>query len=86
MRPLDLFEEIVEHSRAEDGVVDYHATTDISNPNVVRFFEEYEDAAAFEAHSQTEHTARLEEALPDLLVGEPTVRRFEVDAASDLDL
>jgi quinol monooxygenase YgiN len=83
---LEQFETLAEQSRAEDGVVDYRVTTDIEQPNHVRIFEQYEDEAAFGAHSETEHFRTLEEALPGLLVGEPTVTRFDVDSASELEL
>jgi quinol monooxygenase YgiN len=83
---LELIEGLVEQSQQEDGMIDYRAATDVSNPNLVRFFEQYEDAAAFEAHSQTDHFQEFEDALPDLLTGEPEVRRFEVDSATELEL
>lgn len=83
---LDLIEDLVEQSQKEDGMIDYRAATDISEPNLVRFFEQYEDAAAFEAHSQTDHFQEFEQALPDLLAGEPEVLRFEVESATELEL
>ncbi|WP_226023916.1 putative quinol monooxygenase [Halomicrobium salinisoli] len=83
---LDLIEDLVEQSQAEEGMIDYRAAADVSDPNLIRFFEQYEDEAAFEAHSQTDHFQEFEDALPDLLAGEPEVRRFEVDSASEVDL
>ncbi|WP_255152810.1 putative quinol monooxygenase [Halorarius halobius] len=83
---LDLIENLVEQSQQEDGMVDYRAATDIADSNVVRFFEQYEDADAFEAHSQRDHFQEFEERLPDLLAGEPEVLRFEVDSATELEL
>lgn len=83
---LEQVEDLVEQSQAEDGMIDYHATTDVKNPNVVRFFEWYEDEAAFEAHSQSDHFQTFEEALSDLLAGEPEVVRFDVDSATELEL
>jgi len=83
---LDLIEDLVEQSQQEAGTIDYRAATDVSDPNLVRFFEQYEDAAAFEAHSQSDHFQEFEEQLPDLLAGEPEVRRFEVDSATELEL
>ena len=83
---LDLIEDLVEQSQQEDGMIDYRAATDVSDPTLVRFFEQYEDAAAFEAHSQTEHFQEFEAALPDLLAGEPEVHRFDVDSATELEL
>lgn len=83
---LELIEALVEQSQQEDGMIDYRAAADVSDPNLVRFFEQYEDAAAFEAHSQTEHFREFEAALPDLLAGEPEIHRFEVDSATELEL
>lgn len=82
---LDLITDLVEQSQQEDGMIDYRAATDVSDPNLVRFTEQYEDDAAFEAHSETEHFQEFEAALPDLLAGEPTVLRFEVDSVSELE-
>ena len=45
-------------------MIDYRAATDVSNPNVVRFFEQYEDAATFEAHSQTEPSKSSKRGFP----------------------
>jgi len=83
---LDLVEELVEQSNREDGTIEYRATTDVSDPNLLRFFEQYEDEAAFEAHGETDHFREFEAALPDLLAGEPSVTRFEVESATDLEL
>lgn len=58
----------------------------ISDSKVVRFFEQYEDAAAFEAYSQTDHFQKFEERFPDLLVGGPEVLQFEVDTVTELEL
>lgn len=83
---LELADHLVEQSNQEDGMIEYRATTDIQDPNVIRFFEQYEDTAAFDAHSQTEHFQEFEASLPDLLDGEPEVIQFEVDTATELDL
>ena len=83
---LDLIRELAEHSRAEDGVIDYQVATDIDDPNLFRFTEQYEDEAAFGAHAETDHFGTFEAALPDLLAGEPDVTRFDVDTAADVEL
>jgi quinol monooxygenase YgiN len=83
---LDIAETLVEESNEEDGTVDYRAATDIQDGNVIRFFEQYEDAEALEAHTDSEHFQRLEAALPDLLAGEPEVYQFEVDSVTELDV
>ncbi|SEQ52458.1 putative quinol monooxygenase [Natrinema salaciae] len=83
---LDLIEDLVAESQREDGIVDYRATTDVVDPNVVRFVERYEDQDAFEAHTQTDHFREFQAALPELLGGEPDVIRFDVDSATELEL
>lgn len=83
---LAMIEDLAEQSRSEDGTIDYRAATDVEDSNVVRFFERYEDEAAFEAHGQTDHFQDFEATLPDLLDGEPEVVRFEIDSATELDL
>jgi quinol monooxygenase YgiN len=82
----DLFRGVAERSRAEEGVLDYHVAEDLDDPGVFRFLERYEDEAAFGAHGESDHVADLQAALPDLLADEPEVVRFEVTAASELDL
>ena len=83
---LEVIAELTEKSRAEPGMIEYRPTTDVDDPNVVRFFERYEDEAAFEAHSKTDHFQEFEAALPDLLAGEPEVTRFEVDSVTEMEL
>jgi quinol monooxygenase YgiN len=85
-RALDLAHELVESSREEPGVISYNATTDVEDPNVLHFIEGYEDEAAFGEHAQSGHFREFESALPDLLAGEPTVTRFDVDEVTDVDL
>ena len=83
---LDLIGDLAEQSRSEDGVVDYRAGADVEDPNTVRFLKRDEDEAAFGAHAETGHFQAFEEALPDLLAGEPQVTRFDVSDVSDVDL
>lgn len=83
---LDLIADLVEASNKEEGMIEYRAAVDVLDENTVRFFEQYEDQQAFEAHSQTEHFQAFEERLPDLLAGEPNVMQFTVSEATELDL
>jgi quinol monooxygenase YgiN len=83
---LDVVRTLVEATQQEDGVIEYRAATDVSDPNLVRFVERYEDGDAFVAHTESEHFATFEEQLPDFLAGEPTVMRFDVRSAIELDL
>lgn len=83
---LELVDDLVDQSQEEDGMLEYRATTDVQEPNVVRFFERYEDADALESHTNTAHFQEFEAALPDLLAGEPEIVRFDVDTATELEL
>lgn len=78
--------DLVERSNREEGTIEYRAAFDVTDEHTLRFFEQYEDAAAFEAHTETDHFRRFEERIPDLLAGEPSVVRFEVSDATELDL
>jgi len=83
---LELVERLVEQSNEEEGMIEYRATTDVQDENLVRFFEQYESEEAFLAHTQTDHFQEFEAQLPDLLAGEPEVLRFDVSEATELDL
>lgn len=80
-----LIRKLVESLREEDGILEYRVATDIEDPNVFRFFEQYENEAAFEAHPQADHVQASVEAISDLLADEPEVVRFEVESATQLD-
>lgn len=83
---LELIDSLVEASNREDGMVEYRATADVQDENTIRFFERYEDEAAFRHHSQTDHFQAFEERLPDLLAGQPAVHRFDVSEATELEV
>lgn len=83
---LELADELVAESNTETGMIDYRATTDIQDDHTIRFFEQYEDAEALKAHNETEHFQAFEEALPELLAGDPEVVKFEVSDATKLEL
>jgi len=83
---LELAEMLVEESNKEPGMIDYRASVDVVDQNVIRFIERYEDEAAFAAHTETDHFQELDEKLPDLLDGEPDVMQFEVSEATEVEL
>ncbi len=83
---LAAIEDLVVASRAEAGTIDYRATTDVEDPSTVRFFEQYENGEALEAHLETDHYREFAAALPEWLAGDPDVRRFDVSEARELDL
>lgn len=83
---LEHVQTLVEASQAEAGTINYRAATDVSDPNLVRIVERYEDADAFESHTATDHYQEFERRIAGMLTGEPSVMRFEVDSATELEL
>lgn len=83
---MDAIRELAEASRAEEGVLDYRVAADVEDESLVRFFERYEDEAAFGAHAESAHFERFETALPEYLAGKPAVTRFDVGRGLDVDL
>ena len=83
---IEFFSELGERSRAEDGVVEYRATMDVDDRNVFRFVEVYEDGAALEAHTGSEHFREFEERVPGMLDGEMRATVYDVDGVTDLDV
>ncbi|MFH5799246.1 putative quinol monooxygenase [Haladaptatus sp. CMAA 1911] len=67
---LETIRTVTERSQTEDGVVNYWATTDVQNPNRVRFFEQYESVEAVEKHVETDHYAQFNDELADYVDGE----------------
>lgn len=83
---LALAETLVEESNREEGMIEYRAMTDVEDETMLRFVEQYEDQAAVESHTQTDHYQEFAAALPELLAGDPEVIQFDVDSVSELEL
>lgn len=82
---LDAIEDVMEHSRAEAGMLDYRAAVELDDPNAVVLYQRYEDEAAFQAHFDSEHFAAFERAIHEYLDDEPEVLRFDVESMTDLE-
>ncbi|MFC4247880.1 putative quinol monooxygenase [Natribaculum luteum] len=76
---MELVSGLVECSKTEDGTVRYRAMIDIDDPSVMRFFEQYEDAAAAETHTKSVQYRRFVKSLPDLVDGKIETIQFETD-------
>jgi quinol monooxygenase YgiN len=68
-RLLELIRELTPPSRAEPGNRFYQAQRSLEDPRVFYLYEQYADAAAYQAHMDSEHFTRLvkREAIPELL-------------------
>ena len=76
---MEVVRTVTAHSQQEDGMVNYWATTDVQNPNLVRFFEQYESVEAFERHVETDHYERFNEELSNYVDDEMETIRARVD-------
>lgn len=85
-RVLEHIKELEQHTREEEGVIEYDAATDVEDPNLVRFTERYEDEAALGAHTQTDHFTEFAAMLPEVLDGEPEIMQYTVSEATELEL
>ncbi len=76
---IDRIDTLVHHAREEDGTVRYRAARDLADPTLLHFFEQYEDAAAAEAHTASDPYRRFVEALPGAVEGEIETVQCQVD-------
>jgi autoinducer 2-degrading protein len=70
----DQFLEVIEDDsicsvRDEPGCVRFDVLQDQSDPDMYYFYEVYQDADAFQAHTQTPHLARWRAAAAECLTG-----------------
>ncbi len=70
---------LAENSRREDGTVNYRAMTDIQNPNLIRFFEQYENVEALEEHVEKDYYHAFNAELPNFADGEMETIQARVD-------
>lgn len=76
--------DLAAETRTESGVIDYRVAADVDDPTTLRFFEQYEDEAAMEAHMNSDHFQQFQGAIAEHLAGEPTLVRFDVAESTDL--
>jgi quinol monooxygenase YgiN len=75
---------MAEATRRENGCISYRFSSDLADPNTIFIFEEWESEEALERHFQTEHMRGFRAALPQLLAGPPTIKRYVVQSASPM--
>lgn len=73
--------EHVHRSRAEPGCLRHGVHSDVENPNVLVFYEEWRDMAALQAHFQVPASGQFVAALQGLVIGEPEIKIYEADLA-----
>ncbi|MBA2303540.1 MAG: antibiotic biosynthesis monooxygenase [Acidobacteria bacterium] len=63
-------------TRREPGCVTYQLMQNAQDPSDFTFYEQWTDAAALDAHSQSAHIAAAFSQLGDHLAAPPAVRRY----------
>jgi quinol monooxygenase YgiN len=74
---LEFARELVEREVASPGCLRFDLYEDVRAPNHFMLYEEWEDAAALEAHLDTDQVAADEDTLLRFVVGEPSWDEFE---------
>ncbi|MEM7362870.1 MAG: putative quinol monooxygenase [Pseudomonadota bacterium] len=80
---ISLMREMVVASRSEYGCVSYEFYVGLTDPNTLLLFQEWESVEALQGHYETDHMEDFLKALPEVLDGEITTRRYEVRSSQD---
>ena len=80
---LSLARHMAEATRTEMGCISYDFYVGLSDPNTLMLFQEWESMEALMAHFQTEHMEEFLQALPDLVSGEITTKRYAVQSVDE---
>lgn len=75
---LDHAQNVIEHSKAEEGNNHYHLYEDTKDLNTFIFVEEWKDQAALDLHEETAHFKQFVGPLEDFLIEPIFVERYEV--------
>jgi quinol monooxygenase YgiN len=74
---LDFARALVEQELLEPGCLDFAIYEDISTPNTFLMVEQWADADAMDAHSETDTFQFNDERLNSFMVGEPEFEEYE---------
>ena len=70
---VDLFREMVEPTRQEDGCIQYEMYRDEEVPSILDAVERWETRAAFDNHLVSDHFKKIVPAMMELMDGESEV-------------
>jgi quinol monooxygenase YgiN len=82
---LELMRWMEGESRAEDGCITYEFFVGLTDPDTLLLFQEWETAEALADHFNTNHMERFLKALPEVLDGEVSTRRYAVELDTDAE-
>ncbi len=66
---FNLYDELVEKTRLEDGCISYELYKDINDENTLFIIEEWESQEHLEAHKKTEHFTKIVPQISDIRLG-----------------
>ena len=75
---LELAREMSDATQLEPGCISYDFYVGLQDPNKLVLFQEWETMEALMRHYQTEHMKLFMDALPDVVSGEISTRRYAV--------
>lgn len=82
---LELARVMVEATIEEDGCISYDFYVGLSDPNSLMLFQEWQDMDSLSEHFRTPHMDTFLSALPDVVSGEITTRRYAVQSVDEMD-
>jgi quinol monooxygenase YgiN len=71
---IRLAQDLVKHSRQEEGCLSYSVFADQVSENALLFYEEWADQEAIERHSATSHFKAFMDNIPALIAGQPILQ------------
>ena len=80
---LELARQMTEATQSEMGCISYDFYVGLSDPNTLMLFQEWESMEALMGHFQTDHMDEFLRALPDVVSGEITTRRYAVQTIEE---
>jgi quinol monooxygenase YgiN len=82
---LELAREMTRATQREPGCISYEFYVGLSDPNKLMLFQEWESMEALMRHFQTPHMEDFLRALPGVVSGEITTRRYAVQSVDQDD-
>ena len=83
---LQLARHMADATRLELGCISYDFYVGLSDPNTLMLFQEWESMEALMGHFQTDHMEEFLQALPELVSGEITTKRYAVQSVDEEEI
>ncbi len=80
---LRLARTMADATREEMGCISYDFYVGLSDPNTLMLFQEWESMESLMAHFQTDHMDEFLKALPEVVSGEITTKRYAVQSVDE---